>query len=315
MPTSLRRRGFTLIELLVVIAIIAILIGLLLPAVQKVREAASKMRCQNNIKQLSLALHSYSDQRGALPRAGERSNELSWHVFILPYIEQNGLYTLFSQAAGGFSNTGKNEFAFNRVNMYMCPSSRIEKMKNTPPHFNNPPELINGQSPFTTHYYGIMGPKGINPKDGSTYLIENSGSDANHGGFATQGLFMRDPNLPGTPTNKPGRKLTDCPDGTSTTFLLGEMSWDNDATGTRYRSWARGCDDAPVCAGARNIASGINSPSIATFNDIAMGSMHRPDGANFGFGDGSVRWVRSSISLNTFLSLASRNGGETLGDY
>src|SRR5881275_961349 len=96
----LHRTAFTLIELLVVIAIIGILIGLLLPAVQKVREAANRMRCANNLKQLGLGLHNFHGAYGAFPKAGKLSNELSWHVFILPFMEQEALYRQFSFATG-----------------------------------------------------------------------------------------------------------------------------------------------------------------------------------------------------------------------
>lgn len=311
----MRRSAFTLIELLVVIAIIAVLIGLLLPAVQKVREAASRLRCQNNMKQLALGLHNYSDQRGSLPRAGERNTSLSWHVYVLPYIEQGGLYDQFNQSNATGLSTANLTVALNRVPMYLCPSSTvIEKMRTTAPSNVNAPEILpNGEVGYTTHYFGILGPKGANPVTGSNYDLENTSPLDTHGGFSLQGLFMRDPVAPDR--NEAGHSLANVPDGSSNTFLLGEMSWVNDVTGTRYRSWARGCDDAPVCAGARNITNSINSPSIATFNDIAMGSMHQPSGANFAFGDGSIKFISSTISLNTYRALASRNGGESLGDY
>src|SRR5262245_14316419 len=197
------RNAFTLIELLVVIAIIGILIGLLLPAVQKVREAAARAKCQNNMKQIGLALHMFHETYGGFPKAGKLSNELSWHVFILPFIEQDALYRQFSLSAGSYCGAGgtgplKNEHAVrNKVLTYLCPSSSAETMLLNPPNFTNPPELVGGQPPYTTHYYGIMGPKGVNPATGQGYTWDNYGS---HGGFARQGIFMRDTVSPNSVT-------------------------------------------------------------------------------------------------------------------
>src|SRR5438876_6065987 len=88
-------RGFTLVELLVVIAIIGVLVALLLPAVQAAREAARRMRCQNNLKQIGIACHNFHDATGELPRAFSPTTGLSWHVDILPYIELGNLYNNF----------------------------------------------------------------------------------------------------------------------------------------------------------------------------------------------------------------------------
>ncbi len=306
-------RAFTLIELLVVVAIIAVLVAMLLPAVQKVREAANRMMCTNNLKQIGLGLHHFHDVYRGFPKAGKYSNELSWHVFLLPYIEQDNLYKEFNLGPGPFNgppeNRGpkKNELAFNKIRNYLCPSSPVEKMLLGDPNNVNTPELIGGEPVYTTHYYGIMGPKGPNPVTGQPYRWDDVPP---HGGFARQGIFDRDkvkPNANQGP--EPGVRIAAITDGTSNTLMVGEMSWVNYVTGTRYRSWVRGCETAPVCAGSRNVFNAINSPSIATFNDIAFGSMH-PGGANFCLADGSVRFLQENINLSTYRALASRDGGE-----
>ncbi len=126
----------------------------------------------------------------------------------------------------------------------------------------------------------------------------NTGS---HGGFATQGILGRNSSV----------AIRDIRDGASNTLLLGEISWMNPSVGSRYRSWIRGCDTASACGGARNVNSSINTPSIATFNDIAFGSQH-VGGANFVTGDGAVKFLTQNINLGVFKAAASRNGSESV---
>jgi prepilin-type N-terminal cleavage/methylation domain-containing protein/prepilin-type processing-associated H-X9-DG protein len=298
-----RRGGFTLVELLVVIAIIGVLVALLLPAVQSAREAARRLSCQNNLKQLGLAFQNYHDVLGRFPSAGITWNQSSWYVHILPFIEQKNLYDQanFSKGLytdGGATQAGRGGLALTRIEAFLCPASPAKKMMMTGVHNPHTPELIQGQVPYTAHYYGIQGAKGPDPS-GQAYPLSGA---TTHGAFATSGIMQCDGNV----------RIANVTDGTSNTLMIGELSWFSERVGTRYRTWARGCHDAHTASNpTRNVASSINTFNIGLFNDIAFGSMH-PNGANFAAGDGSVRFLTQNMAMGVYRAAATRDLGENL---
>jgi prepilin-type N-terminal cleavage/methylation domain-containing protein/prepilin-type processing-associated H-X9-DG protein len=239
LPTN-RRKGFTLIELLVVIAIIAILIGLLLPAVQKVREAAARSKCQNNLKQIGIAMHAYHDTYGFLPSGGTQDGPpignggggwgSAWTVFILPYIEQQNLYNRFSfsitppatASSSGWGGSGSagspNAAAASGITIptYICPSSSIGDRAN-----GNPTGTLSGSFVAANHYVGVSGavsPSGFIPNFTETRVnTPNTGTaGCCSGGIAGGGGILR----PG----RPDLKLVSITDGTSNTIMVSEQN-------------------------------------------------------------------------------------------
>lgn len=298
--------GFTLVELLVVITIIGILIALLLPAVQSAREAARRMQCSNNLKQLVLAMHNYHTAHKTWPPGALVSNNLPWNVLVLPFIEQQALHDLFDFDEGDFNGgsnhegPNKNIHALNRIDGFLCPS-------NTRQQTSHPSStLIDGRKTYTSHYYGVAGPKGDDPS-GNPYPYD--GTSDLHGGFASGGVLGRDSAV----------RMSDITDGTSNTLALGEVALQigppigyGPTGGGDGSSWVRGIafgTTSPTgMSSAKNVAVGINQPS-PEFNDDPFSSFH-PGGATFAKCDGSVTFVSENVDMAVYKSSASRDRGE-----
>ncbi len=320
-PPTPARRGLTLIELLVVIAIIAVLMGLLLPAVHKVREAAARLTCSNNLKQIALAAHNYHDGASRLP-TGARPSEMVggvptkgtnvW-VELLPFVEQGNLRLRWDFAdnrnnvAGGRAATQAQV-----LKVLLCPSDRLpDPVWELTPYDPNLP-----LPPWSFGFYGI-----------SSY-----GGNAGTRSVPTGGMPAL-PRLSKDGVIYVGSRvgLGDITDGSSNTFLFGER-FHHDPEYERRRAvvWPA----APPMAGwgrwgfvANFGASGnisLSTPvrinysvppggNISTMEDrsCAFGSGH-PGGANFAFADGSVRFLRDSTTLLTLQALSTRDKGEVL---
>jgi len=328
------RLAFTLVELLVVIAIIGILVGLLLPAVQAAREAARRMQCSNNLKQLGLALHNYHGAfnvfpLGVTPRNSNPNTEhrpgvlmglgngWGWNSMVLPYLEAGNVYNRFNFEQP-FDNTSNLSLeTVMPTPAYWCPSATVTHA-NSKPVFSY--DEINGVRIPTTHYYGVMGPINLNASNNYTgpHPFRLSQAGTNWDGFATGGILHY---LSRT-------KMGSITDGSSNTALVGELSWNGNIDG--YRNWAMGTR-SNFAGSAKNVVFGINEvpftddpASLAgtkyagfpyrILGGISFGSNHF-GGAQFAIGDGSVRFISQSIDLRLYKELASMAGGEVLGEF
>jgi prepilin-type N-terminal cleavage/methylation domain-containing protein/prepilin-type processing-associated H-X9-DG protein len=288
MRRSKIRPAFTLIELLVVIAIIAILIGLLLPAVQKVREASNRTKCQNNLHQMGLALHNYALGYGQFPPAYENKPATpfsyipgwGWGTIILPYLEQDNLWREFKIPPSLFGNGANpappNALTQTYLSVQRCPSDNGPKL-NT---FRN--------NHATSNYRAVCGTE-------------------NHGGPYA---FITNQDRGGVLFQNSKIKITDVTDGTSNTLAIGECMFDE--TTTKWAAIWPGMVGT-LTPGSIMIScvmwhidafsAQINGPAPQAY------SSRHPGGAYFVFCDGSVRFFREGGSINNLRYLAGRADG------
>ena len=290
---DMRRQAFTLIELLVVIAIIAVLIGLLVPAVQKVREAANRMSCTNNLKQITLGAHTYQSTNDKFPaglinNTTISANYISALTHLLPYIEQEAVhkmipqnefdYTTCTAPWWGSISRGASAPMINaartKVKTFMCPSDPSSDKQTTGVFIG----LTIAGSTLTGSY---------NANGGNA---ENAGR-TNYMGSA--GLFGDAYNYSGIYTANSKTRIADVLDGTSNTIMFGEAIGDND-TGPRRTAIAwMGGGSLPTYWGlptGNDTTNGLGGSAWYTFGSFHTGNVM------FGFGDGSIRSLRKGIA-------------------
>jgi prepilin-type N-terminal cleavage/methylation domain-containing protein/prepilin-type processing-associated H-X9-DG protein len=283
-------RGFTLIELLVVIAIIGILVALLVPAVQEVREAASRTQCANNLKQIGLALHGYHDVNHQFPPSSTSSKtgkHHSWVPFILPYLEQAGLSKKYNFNKNWYSPSN-NKAVRTQLAIFQCPSQPLANVIDS----TITPNAACGDYAAT---------KGV-----STHLVQLG--------------FIRSTNLRGVMQKNQGTRMRQITDGTSNTIMVAEDAG-------RPVLYLAGGFDVPGYAFGGPWADNLNAfylngsswdgtvipgpcPMNCT-NDREIYSFH-DGGANVVFADGGVRYLGSSINIASLAALITRAGGESI---
>ncbi|MCE9529862.1 MAG: DUF1559 domain-containing protein [Planctomycetes bacterium] len=324
MPNSIRRVAFTLIELLVVIAIIAVLIGLLLPAIQKVRGAASRAKCLSNMKQLALAMHTYENALGNLPYSKrDTAPQRSWAPDVLPYLEQANMvsgasYDLNENWWRSTSpTTGASIPNSNTVQLHLaifnCPATpnqkRTQNKSETPPEQN--------KIGACGDYFVVEGVNiGINAELPGDQQFSTTAD--------LKGVLRREA--------EGFSKFNQVSDGASNTILLGECAGREDVWRGRVMKAAAADKTNPNCARARGgaWATNDNPYDIGTRVDWCTNATPIPgtmkinnsnewghffysfhdSSANFAMADGSVRTIRDSASLWTIAAMCTRSGGE-----
>lgn len=346
-----KRNGFTLIELLVVIAIISILIGLLLPAVQKVREAANRMKCSNNLKQLGLALHAYEGANGYFPPAyqtadtkttgsafgitypDDNGNSLpgwAWGTLVLPYVEQDNLFRLFDMNAGCWApqNAGAVK---TKVNVFLCPSATggsdgfdvqregSDHRHGTPITLSNGNRVVFAHSHYVTNA-GIHQPWGRRPAYSADFDIPEPIPENGNRLARIDGPFYRNSRT----------SVAGVTDGLSNTIFLGEHSsilsnktWVGVVPGAvtpprlDLKPWPSENNSAGCLVGVHSGPDTHDHPEVIIhapndpFGHTDEMWGEHGNGCNILMGDGSVRFASTFIKPMAWVAISTRDGGET----
>ena len=333
------KRGFTLVELLVVIAIIGILIGMLLPAVQQVREAARRTQCANNMRQAGLAMFNYESAfqhfpAGVLPRTVDASgnatsatdqlvqNGFCWTTIILPFMEQTSLYDQIGEASNNFAMpTGQSTavsppFKFHQeiLSIYVCPSCPMDPL--------NP--LRSGMIEIEergakSNYVGIWGPRGedlFSDVRNVTNLSQISNSRSGAVSTDEERVALQ---YPGILFFNSAVTIGSISDGTSNTFLLGERDGADLGDGVNTRAAATWCGPRQAqwlnaCLGSTSSDPSwtLNSREVGFFHQFVPLSSSHTGGANFCRSDASVKFVADEVDGETYEGFGTKAGREVV---
>lgn len=327
MYLSKKRQAFTLVELLVVIAIIGILVGMLLPAVQQVREAARRIECANKMRQMSLGMLNYESSHGHFPpgiKSRDRSvanpwnmmhrHGLNWSTIILPYVEQQAQYDLIK----GLSNNMVEpkwwggspwvDHAKRVLPIFICPSDSMGNINNVRPNDH-----------AKSNYVGVVGHK----LDRDLYQITDHSQYSYMSGGVSNNAERVALNFPGMLYFNSKVGFEDITDGSSNTFLIGERDGSSmgiDSGGTARTRGAATWTGANKAGMLHQCLGPTSSDPRFTINSNVVGNVERwyaftsqhPGGATFGRADGSVKFTTENISGLIYEGMGTKDGGESV---